>query len=70
MIRMAWFLRVVELDDGGWACRRGLDEFDRHASLKEALRHLTRLAKRLGGECEIFVHPRHGPVRHAWRVYH
>ena len=26
--RVAWYLRVVELTDGRWACRHGLQQFD------------------------------------------
>ena len=25
-----WFFRVIELDDGRWACRHGVEEFDSH----------------------------------------
>jgi len=65
MGHMAWFLRAIELDEGGWACRWSRTEFDRHGSLKEALHHLRSLAQDLG-EVEIFVHPIRGqPQRQA-----
>ena len=65
MGHMAWFLRAIELDEGGWACRWSRTEFDRHASLKEALQHLRSLAQDLG-EVDIFVHPIRGqPQRQA-----
>jgi hypothetical protein len=61
MQSVAWFLRVVELPAGGWACRRGLEEFDRHPSLEEALSHLWSLAEHLG-PVEVIVHGADGTV--------
>jgi hypothetical protein len=58
---MAWFLRAIELGDGGWACRWSVDEFDRHPSLSESLAHLHELAAQ-HAPTEIFVHRLDGSV--------
>lgn len=58
---MGWFLRVVELDGGRWACRFGRQEFDVHVELDDALAHITALA----GDhqpAELFVHYLDGTV--------
>ena len=58
---MAWFYRVVELDDGGgWACRFGRLEYDVHAELAAAVEHLRLIA---GSEpALLFVHRLDGTV--------
>jgi hypothetical protein len=38
------FFRVVERQDGRWACRRGRTELDSHVALAEAVVHMRALA--------------------------
>lgn len=52
---MAWFFHVVELDDGGWACRRGNHEYDTHPDAAAALMHITAIASD-HRPAEILVH--------------
>lgn len=52
---MAWYLHVVELGDGRWACRHGADVFDRHAELDEAVDHIRQIASTMP-PAEIFLH--------------
>lgn len=56
-----WFLRAIELSDGGWACRYGLTEFDTHPQLDHAVDHLRELAEELG-PAQLFVHRLNGNV--------
>lgn len=64
---MAWFLRAVELPDGQWSCRSGLQEHDLHADLADAIAHLQEIARSLGPS-ELFVHARDGAVVRIGRV--
>lgn len=59
---MAWYLRAVEVDGGGWACRFGRFEFDTHTEMDQAIDHLTELAADRR-PVELFVHFRDGSVR-------
>lgn len=52
---VAWFLRAIELGDGRWACRRGLEHYDIHDQLTDSLTHLRVVAQTLG-PTTIFVH--------------
>jgi Uncharacterized protein conserved in bacteria (DUF2188) len=54
--------RIIEERDGCWSCRRGAGQIDSHASLAEAIEHLTAVA----GEhrpSEVRVHHLDGRVR-------
>lgn len=64
---VGWFLRVIELADGDWACRRGLAELDRHALLKDAVEHVTTLASR-ETRAELFLHHVDGTVERMGTV--
>lgn len=56
------FFRVVEGDDGRWACRVGRREMDSHDAFTEAIRHILFIA---GGRrpSQVFVHHADGRVR-------
>jgi hypothetical protein len=41
---MTRYIRVVERPDGGWACRRGSEDYDVHATLSAAIEHVKALA--------------------------
>jgi len=41
---MTRYIRVVERPDGGWACRRGTEDYDVHATLSAAIEHVMALA--------------------------
>lgn len=56
-----WFLRAVEVADGGWVCRHGLTEFDTHHELREALEHLRHLAQDIAPSI-LLVHRLDGTV--------
>jgi len=58
---VGWFFRVIELDDGRWACRRGRAELDGHAHLQDAVEHLSTLADR-ESHAQLFVHRQDGSV--------
>ena len=58
------FFRVIEDDDGTWACRRGREELDRHVGFDEALDHVTKLAS-VHRPAEVFVHHFDGRVHSA-----
>lgn len=58
---MAWFFRVIELPDGGWACRRGSTEIDGHPVLQDAVEHISTLASR-EVNAELFLHHLDGRV--------
>jgi hypothetical protein len=59
---MAWFYRVVELDDGsGWACRFGRREYDVHPDLAAAVEHMRRIAADDQASV-VFVHRVDGTV--------
>ena len=59
--RVAWYFRVVELADGRWACRHGLQQFDTHDELRHAVEHLRALA-RAARPAELFLHRLDGNV--------
>ncbi len=52
---MAWFFHLIEQVDGRWACRRGLQEYDTHAELHDAVEHVRALAA-AAQPAELFVH--------------
>ncbi len=56
------YFRIIEQDDGRWACRRGLAQLDVHHQMDAALAHITELA---GGErpSAVFAHYLDGQVR-------
>lgn len=60
---MAWYFRVIALADGRWACRRGMEHYDSHIQLQEAVGHLRSLAGD-SGPAELFVHRLDGTVEH------
>ena len=60
---MAWFLHIVEQDDGTWACRHGLIEVDRHEKRSSAIAHQTVLAQE-HAPAELIVHRADGTVEH------
>ena len=65
---MAWFFRVVELDDGrGWLCRFGLREYDVHAELAHAIEHVSALAAD-HLPAEVVVHRLDGSVQNLGPV--
>jgi hypothetical protein len=59
---MALFFRVIELDDGRWACRHGSLEYDIHALMNQAIEHITALAANQR-PAELFLHRLDGSVR-------
>lgn len=52
-----WFFRILELEDGSWACRRGRTVIDEHATYGDALDHICGLAA-ADPPSQVFVHPR------------
>jgi hypothetical protein len=52
---MAWYFRVIELADGQWACRLGLQQFNTHTELRHAVEHLRALAH-AARPAELFLH--------------
>jgi len=61
MAKRRWFFRVIELDDGRWACRHGTEEFDRHDELSDAVGHIRVIAAE-HTPAELFVHHLDGRV--------
>jgi len=59
---VAWFFRVVELDDGRWACRHGSHEYDTHPALNQAIEHIATVAAE-NRPAELFLHRLDGSVR-------
>jgi len=59
---VAWFFRVVELDDGRWACRHGEQEYDTHTAVEPAIAHIKALAAD-HRPAELFLHLRDGTVQ-------
>jgi hypothetical protein len=59
---VVWYLHAIERDDGSWACRHGLTEFDDHPTLIQALDHLAALA---GDDfpAQLIVHRLDGDVQ-------
>ncbi|MDP9227232.1 MAG: hypothetical protein M3P18_25965, partial [Actinomycetota bacterium] len=55
LLAMAWWYRVVELEDGRWACRWGLHVYDVHHELAEAIEHCSTIAAG-NAPSEVFVH--------------
>ena len=65
---VAWFFRVIELDDGrGWACRFGRREYDVHAELEHAIEHVKALAAD-HLPAEVVVHRLDGRVQYLGAV--
>jgi hypothetical protein len=64
---MAWYFRVIELADGRWECRRGLQHLDSHAQLHAAVAHLRSLAAGCR-PAELFVHRLDGTVERRGAV--
>ncbi|WP_151082598.1 hypothetical protein [Nocardioides cynanchi] len=60
---MAWFFRAIQSVQGTWACHHGVEVFDDHATLDEALAHLRVLAGELQPVGQIFIHTVDGEVR-------
>ena len=60
---MAWYFRVIELADGRWACQRGVEHYDIHTQLYNAVGHLRSLAAD-SRPAELFVHRLDGTVEH------
>jgi len=58
---MAWFFRVIEQDDGQWACRHGRHVYDSHPLLDQAIEHISAIAA-LQQPAELFVHRLDGRV--------
>jgi hypothetical protein len=56
-----WFFRAVQLEDGRWSCRRGIQEWDTHSHLDAALSHLFELAAPFK-EASFFVHHLDGTI--------
>lgn len=50
------YFRILELEDGSWACRRGRTVIDEHASYNDALDHICDLAS-ADPSSQVFVHP-------------
>ena len=65
--RVGRFLRVIELADGSWACRRGRAELDRHTLLNDDVEHLTTLASR-ETRAQLFLHHVDGTVERIGTV--
>ncbi|SDP27832.1 hypothetical protein SAMN04515671_3526 [Nakamurella panacisegetis] len=61
LLVMPWFYRVIELDDGTWACRHGHTIFDTHAKLAPAITHIEELAH-AAGPARLFLHRLTGEV--------
>lgn len=55
--------RVIELDDGRWACRRGLQELDIHAHVDAAVDHIIAIAAQ-HSPSQVIAHHLDGRVRH------
>jgi len=55
-------LRVFELPDGRFRCRRSSTVLDEHDTLEEAVTHLRALAADIGPSL-VFFHARAGDVR-------
>jgi hypothetical protein len=58
---MALFFRVIEQGDGRWACRRGGQEYDTHATVNPAIAHIRALAADQV-LAELFLHRIDGSV--------
>ena len=57
---MMWFFRILELEDGRWACRRGRFTTDEHDTFAESLIHTKTLAA-AEPPSRVFVHPLDSP---------
>jgi hypothetical protein len=53
---MTWLYRAMELDDGWWACRHGLQLFDAHPQLDDAIAHCSELAGN-NRPSRVLLHP-------------
>ena len=56
---MALWFRVIELEDGEFACRFGLTEYDRHEAASAAVDHLKQIASE-HRPAQVFLHLRDG----------
>ena len=65
---MAWCLRAIEHTDGRWGCKHGLNAYDRHDELPEALDHLRRIAATMA-PAELYIHRLDGSVENLGPAY-
>jgi hypothetical protein len=65
---MARYFHIVELEDGQWRCRYGLEEFDTHPSLEQALEHM-RVVAAAQAPATIFAHYRGGRSQEVGEVW-
>jgi len=59
-----WFFRVIELDDGRWACRHGVEEFDSHGEMGDAVAHIRSIAGRTRARGAVRARPRRERAEH------
>jgi hypothetical protein len=59
---MAWFFRVVQLENGDWQCRHGLHVFDAHSALLDAVEHCKALASEFRPSI-VLAHPRGASIQ-------
>jgi hypothetical protein len=59
---VAGFYRAIETQHGSWLCRRDLTPVDEHASLNDALAHLSKLAAEEPAPAYIYAHWHDGRV--------
>jgi hypothetical protein len=64
---MVWFLRVHEISDDTFECRRGPVPLDRHDDVDAAVAHLLDLADEVG-RAIVFLHRLDGRVEEIARV--
>jgi hypothetical protein len=60
---MALYFHIVELADGTWACRHGLQQYDQHQTREQARRHIRCLASQ-HRPASIYAHPRDARFEH------
>jgi hypothetical protein len=58
---VSWYFRAVQTPDETWLCRWGNQDFDQHATMTDAIEHLTQLAA-VHQPAVLFVHWRDGSV--------
>jgi hypothetical protein len=58
---MSWHFRVVEVGDRQWQCRWGVETYDEHQTITDALDHI-RIVAAEHGPATFFVHRRSGSV--------
>jgi hypothetical protein len=56
---MALWFRVIEVEEGVFACRFGLTEYDRHDTASAAIDHLKTIAAD-HSPAQVYLHPRDG----------